>query len=751
MLYVFQVDTGMMITFDMRLAMDTVGNLRKAIAIKTDIPDDKQVLLISGGESLNSLQRVCSYSSAGTDTSPIFLFAKINIESNQPPMPNVDYGDDTDMTEMIESCMSMQPSLDTLVARTELAADLNEQATKQKEICERLVHDQHLQQQGWAAVIANLEDLKRAFKNKAEMLMLAFSEFTKCKPSHRELLNKFEDDIKHLDNIPILPALLENSKMMPPLSSNLISGGQSTSQTSQRNQDQPRLQGSSMNPIGKGSPKSKSNKQITYALPENRLHSLKVATTSHTSNTSESTSSGTNSGSFKSSSISSGAHSKASHSSLDNTNPGIENDENISKSNQERTDKTESTSKDSLAGSQTTHLFKQINIDKECVKQVGSEEFLDPSKIETDVDGKCLANAQPMQSNISDDQATLITLRQWIDYHDSHNSLERLIELCWRGLDRFTETVANQIKCEVQELLKAANDNKWKGIKGLEERLFGLEELMVDAKKVVDEQSQLASSFQNNRERFSKIKDSTLLPDLSASHKEQLQMMLTNHKKMSDYRNRCIKAKYELSVNIHERLKWIMYIEQQISDLDGKLMIYKENLLRLNRHFEIVDQVHRSPELYLESVVEALRRRRFSRRYLHWANSIVKISQELYENEMNARKCFDTKIGTHFLSGLFPGLARSYPPSFATVQPDPFDTKLPRITAADIQYLQANLSEELASKLCIPKDNPMPHIISAPNTNDEILCEGTEDDLDERHSLNPTPPSSPTRTQTFDD
>ena len=112
---------------------------------------------------------------------------------------------------------------------------------------------------------------------------------------------------------------------------------------------------------------------------------------------------------------------------------------------------------------------------------------------------------------------------------------------------------------------------------------------------------------------------------------------------------------------------------------------------------------------------------------------------------------FDAKLGTHFLSNMFPGLTRSYPPPFATVQPDPFDTKLPRITAADIQYLQANLTEELTEKLHIPKDVPMPHIISAPNTLDESLQENDED-LDDRHSLNPTPPSSPTRhNQQYDD
>lgn len=627
MLYVFQVDTGIMMTFEMRLAMDTVGNLKKAIALKTDIPEDKQVLLISGGESLNSTQRVCSYSSAGTDTSPIFLFAKINIESNQPPLPNVDYGDDADMTEMIESCMSMQPSLDTLVARTELAADLNDQATKQKDVCERLVHDQHLQQQGWAAVTANLEDLTRAFKNKAEMLMLAFSEFTKCESSHRELLDKFVEDIKHLDNIPILPSLLENNKFIQPLSA----------------------ASSGVNPT------------TSYSNPVTINQNLKL------------------------------------------------------KKSVPRVDRHD----------------KPLSDDEDLAEHEGDEEFLDPANIEADANEKDVTRSQALDST-SQAQASPVTLRQWIDYHDNYNSLERLIKLCASGLDRFNESFTSVIKTEVQDLLKSANNISMKEIKGLEERLFGLEKLMVDAKKVVDEQGQLASSFQSNRERFSKIKDSTLLPDLSASHKQQLQMMLTNHKKMSDYRNRCIKAKHELAVNLHARLKWIMYIEQQISDSDGKLMIYKENLLRLNRHFEIVDQVHRSPNLYLESVVETLRRRRFARRYSHWANSIAKISQELYENEMKVRKSFDLKLGSHFLSSLFPGLAKSYPPPFATVQPDPFDTKLPRITTDDIQYLQSNVSDELAEKICIPKDIPLPQIINAFN---EAILNDKEDELDDSHSL----------------
>ena len=38
-------------------------------------------------------------------------------------------------------------------------------AKEELRMCEHLVHDQHLQHQGWAAVIANLEDITRYWQH----------------------------------------------------------------------------------------------------------------------------------------------------------------------------------------------------------------------------------------------------------------------------------------------------------------------------------------------------------------------------------------------------------------------------------------------------------------------------------------------------------------------------------------------------------------------------------------------------------
>jgi hypothetical protein len=50
-------------------------------------------------------------------------------------------------------------------------------------------------------------------------------------------------------------------------------------------------------------------------------------------------------------------------------------------------------------------------------------------------------------------------------------------------------------------------------------------------------------------------------------------------------------AKEELSVNLHTRLRWIMYVEKTLSDVDNKISIYFESVKRLKRRLDVVHQV----------------------------------------------------------------------------------------------------------------------------------------------------------------
>ena len=61
---------------------------------------------------------------------------------------------------------------------------------------------------GWAAVVANLEDIVSAFRSRFENFELSFNEYLKGRKDKFAILENFDEDIKLLARIPVLPALL---------------------------------------------------------------------------------------------------------------------------------------------------------------------------------------------------------------------------------------------------------------------------------------------------------------------------------------------------------------------------------------------------------------------------------------------------------------------------------------------------------------------------------------------------------------
>ena len=62
--------------------------------------------------------------------------------------------------------------------------------------------------------------------------------------------------------------------------------------------------------------------------------------------------------------------------------------------------------------------------------------------------------------------------------------------------------------------------------------------------------------------------------------------------------------------------RWVMYVEKSICDLDNKLVIRHETLKKIRHRIEIIRQIFDSPTTYCSALVEVVRRRRFSQRYL---------------------------------------------------------------------------------------------------------------------------------------
>ncbi|XP_043593437.1 RB1-inducible coiled-coil protein 1 isoform X3 [Bombus pyrosoma] len=413
----------------------------------------------------------------------------------------------------------MPATYQTLIARAQLAQQCCGLAREQTRICERLVHDQHLQQQGWAAVVANLEDITQMFQSRADVLQQSFAVYLSERQQHMELLQNFNADLGTLAQIPILPAL-----------------------------------------------------------------------------------------------------------------------------------------------------------------RAQAEGLLSPDD-------------QPNQSEKdSDGREEVLSLLRWISAKDNQSSLEQVAEQCSRGLEQFDERVMEALKAEVNAAIDSANKQDMKEIKGLGERLFALEQLMAQTKKLVHEQGELAQGFLQNQSRANNLGDASVLPDLCTSHRRQLLVMLQNHNKLRDIRRRCTKAKEELSVNIYHRLKWIMYVENKMMEVDGKLVMYHESLKRLRRHLEVLQQIHLAPHMYMNAVAEVVRRRTFSQAFLVWASNLACQLLTVHSEELARRREFQSKFDGHFLNTLFPGLEDT-PPPFATQAPSVFDNGLPKLTAEDMESLRSQLPE----------------------------------------------------------
>uniref|UniRef100_A0A1A9WH20 RB1-inducible coiled-coil protein 1 n=1 Tax=Glossina brevipalpis TaxID=37001 RepID=A0A1A9WH20_9MUSC len=205
MLYVFQVDVGRMLNFDMTVALSSVESLKDTIERLHNIPAANIVLLVSGGEMLTHSTQV-SYYSAGTDTNPIYMFLTGDVRLPPSLLPSVDA--DFDLREQVERCLELPAVYETVVRRAQLAGRIYELAREEERLCERLVHDQHLQQQGWSAMVANVEDLTEEFRQRYKNFCEVFDKHLEKRSIYLELLTNFADDLRKLSRIPILPGLM---------------------------------------------------------------------------------------------------------------------------------------------------------------------------------------------------------------------------------------------------------------------------------------------------------------------------------------------------------------------------------------------------------------------------------------------------------------------------------------------------------------------------------------------------------------
>jgi len=163
---------------------------------------------------LDADRRVCEYA-AGTDTNPLFLFSLNTIENPNPPSlslrDQVEVVDSTysELLERADDSVGLPDSQESVATRVKLAMDFVEASNEQIDFCQRVIHDQHLQHQGWLAVVANVEDTSAALKRKNIALSKTYKAYLSQREQYRDMVDSFDDDIAVLHKIPVFPALLE--------------------------------------------------------------------------------------------------------------------------------------------------------------------------------------------------------------------------------------------------------------------------------------------------------------------------------------------------------------------------------------------------------------------------------------------------------------------------------------------------------------------------------------------------------------
>ncbi|XP_041780236.1 RB1-inducible coiled-coil protein 1 isoform X3 [Anopheles merus] len=603
MMFVFHVDQGRMLTFKMECMFEDIRRLKELIERNHAIPARSIVLLVSGGELLEDESRACHYAT-GTDTNPIYMFCKTVGES---PLlsPGPIKETEVDLDGLVRKSLELPVTFAGMAARAQLAQRIYEMGREELRRCESLIHEQHLQQQGWAAVVANMEDTIKEFQERCEYFNRYYEEQLRMYEEQMDILHSFDKSLQQLADIPILSSLMENAESRPyGVFDEVFNPSRAGSNTDQQSSS---AAGGSAGGGGGGS-----------------------------GGVIVSTSGG-------------------------GPPPDIEG-----------------------------------KPDGDTVTEEGQ-------KVEATGSGTELATVEDGGGEVAlteGERAKGISLLDWISAMEGQLTLKRMAEECRINIEKFNRNLLVNLNDRIEKAVKASQNVDIKVVKGLEERLRGLDELLAKAKKQLGDQNGLAEGIAKNQQSASKINDASVLPQLCVSHQNTLQLMKKNHADLLEYKRRCTVAKEELGLNLTKRIKYIMNVETRVHELDSTLQLYHTSLQRLQKHLSIIEQIHMVPCIYVSAVTEVVRRRMFSSAFLRWASDLACRLMAIHNEEVARRQDFTSIFEGHFLSSLFPGMT-DMPPSYAIQAPSVFDSSLPALDKQDLEELSRYLPE-LTEKIPLP-------------------------------------------------
>lgn len=97
---------------------------------------------------------------------------------------------DTDLKTEVDRCLELRAEYKTVVQRAQLAQTFYDLGKEELKCCDQLVLQQHLQHQGWMAVIANMEDVTTSFSDRCNDFDKIFIDHIEKRTEYKDYLEK---------------------------------------------------------------------------------------------------------------------------------------------------------------------------------------------------------------------------------------------------------------------------------------------------------------------------------------------------------------------------------------------------------------------------------------------------------------------------------------------------------------------------------------------------------------------------------
>ncbi|KRZ17376.1 RB1-inducible coiled-coil protein 1 [Trichinella zimbabwensis] len=216
MISVFFLNVGRLLNFDLSFATKSVELLQEQIALQTAVPVGEQILLISGGVVLCGQKNLSSYTSAGTESNPIFFVSRITTKDDIAKDKQLNDREFESIAEIaVEADNELQRlgrttrcSREAVTCCINLAKRIKNMFGQLSNACFRMFDEQHLVYQGWCAVVANLDDTLALFRKRIQRLVRKRERLANCEAGIRDLLAKLPEILETMKRVPIVEPLV---------------------------------------------------------------------------------------------------------------------------------------------------------------------------------------------------------------------------------------------------------------------------------------------------------------------------------------------------------------------------------------------------------------------------------------------------------------------------------------------------------------------------------------------------------------